>query len=242
MRAQQAALKFLNTQMTAVRPDRDDELHHRPESAAGFHRRPRPAGRRSAEEDLDRRNGMANGSTGDDSEAIPAPPTRRTTPSSTSSTRTANWPRSKRPRKMLGQPAGKKGAGVLRQRHDQDRHGQPGATARHHQRGDPRQRGVLSDRCARPGGAGPAGRRHPGSQGGRGMYSGSSRGRRRAISRAQQETLYTLAADTGGKALLDNNDLSLGIVQAQKDDRQLLHPGLLQQPTARWTAATAGSR
>ena len=33
----------------------------------------------------------------------------------------------------------------------------------------------------------------------------------------QQETLVTLAADTGGKALLDNNDLSLGITQAQKD-------------------------
>ncbi len=32
-----------------------------------------------------------------------------------------------------------------------------------------------------------------------------------------QETLYTLAADTGGKALLDNNDLGLGIVQAQKE-------------------------
>ena len=31
-----------------------------------------------------------------------------------------------------------------------------------------------------------------------------------------QDTLYALAADTGGKALLDNNDLSLGIVQAQK--------------------------
>jgi hypothetical protein len=33
----------------------------------------------------------------------------------------------------------------------------------------------------------------------------------------QQETLYTLAADTGGKALLDNNDLSVGLVEAQKD-------------------------
>ena len=31
-----------------------------------------------------------------------------------------------------------------------------------------------------------------------------------------QDTLYALAADTGGKALLDNNDLSQGIVQAQK--------------------------
>ena len=33
----------------------------------------------------------------------------------------------------------------------------------------------------------------------------------------QQETLTTIAADTGGKALLDDNDLSVGIVQAQKD-------------------------
>ena len=31
-----------------------------------------------------------------------------------------------------------------------------------------------------------------------------------------QDTLYTLASDTGGKALLDNNDLAAGIVQAQK--------------------------
>ena len=40
---------------------------------------------------------------------------------------------------------------------------------------------------------------------------------RKATSQDQQETLYTLAADTGGKALLDNNDLSMGIQQAQKD-------------------------
>ncbi|PWU12036.1 MAG: VWA domain-containing protein [Terriglobia bacterium] len=33
----------------------------------------------------------------------------------------------------------------------------------------------------------------------------------------QQETLFTLAEDTGGKALLDNNDLSAGIQQAQED-------------------------
>ena len=31
-----------------------------------------------------------------------------------------------------------------------------------------------------------------------------------------QDTLYTLAADTGGKALLDYNDLAKGIVQAQQ--------------------------
>jgi VWFA-related protein len=33
----------------------------------------------------------------------------------------------------------------------------------------------------------------------------------------QQETLTTLSYDTGGKPLLDENDLSVGIVQAQKD-------------------------
>ena len=31
-----------------------------------------------------------------------------------------------------------------------------------------------------------------------------------------QETLYTLAADTGGKALLDSNDLVLGFRQVQE--------------------------
>jgi VWFA-related protein len=54
------------------------------------------------------------------------------------------------------------------------------------------------------------------SQGGRAMYSGSSQRQTQSNFQGQQETLYTLASDTGGKALLDNNDLSLGIVQAQK--------------------------
>jgi VWFA-related protein len=38
-----------------------------------------------------------------------------------------------------------------------------------------------------------------------------------ATFQGQQETFTTLAGDTGGKALLDENDLSVGIVQAQKD-------------------------
>ena len=54
------------------------------------------------------------------------------------------------------------------------------------------------------------------STGGRGMYSGSSQRSAQSGFQGQQETLYTLAADTGGKALLDQNDLSLGIIQAQK--------------------------
>jgi len=55
------------------------------------------------------------------------------------------------------------------------------------------------------------------SQGGQGMYSGSSQRTMQSNFQGQQETLYTLASDTGGKALLDQNDLALGIVQAQKD-------------------------
>jgi len=49
------------------------------------------------------------------------------------------------------------------------------------------------------------------------MYSGSAQ---RSLSDSfhnTQETLDTLAADTGGKALLDSNDLTLGMTQVQKD-------------------------
>ncbi len=63
----------------------------------------------------------------------------------------------------------------------------------------------------------PLGDATKGSPGGQAMYSGSSSRARVSNFQNQQETLYTLAADTGGKALLDNNDLSMGIVQAQQD-------------------------
>jgi len=63
----------------------------------------------------------------------------------------------------------------------------------------------------------PLGDATKGSPGGAGMYSGSSSRTQQSSFQGQQETLYTLAADTGGKALLDNNDLALGIQQAQKD-------------------------
>ncbi|MDX2151375.1 MAG: VWA domain-containing protein [Bryobacteraceae bacterium] len=65
--------------------------------------------------------------------------------------------------------------------------------------------------------AAPMGDATQGSPGGRGMYSGDSQRAARNNMQQQQESLYTLAADTGGKAMLDQNDLSLGIVQAQKD-------------------------
>jgi VWFA-related protein len=63
---------------------------------------------------------------------------------------------------------------------------------------------------------GPLGDATQGSPGGQGMYSGGSQRAAQSSFQGQQETLYTLAADTGGKAMLDTNDLSQGIVQAQK--------------------------
>jgi VWFA-related protein len=63
----------------------------------------------------------------------------------------------------------------------------------------------------------PLGDATKGSPGGSGMYSGSSARASASNFQGQQETLDTLAHDTGGKALLDNNDLAMGIVQAQKD-------------------------
>jgi len=55
-----------------------------------------------------------------------------------------------------------------------------------------------------------------GSPGGLGMYSGGSAMANANNFQKSQDTLYALAADTGGKALLDNNDLSVGIVQAEQ--------------------------
>jgi VWFA-related protein len=62
----------------------------------------------------------------------------------------------------------------------------------------------------------PLGDATKGSPGGNGMYSGSGAMATASNFQITQDTLYTLAADTGGKALLDNNDLTVGMVNAQK--------------------------
>jgi VWFA-related protein len=49
------------------------------------------------------------------------------------------------------------------------------------------------------------------------LYSGAAQTSQRSSFNDSQETLVTLASDTGGKAFLDNNNLAQGIVQAQKD-------------------------
>ena len=60
---------------------------------------------------------------------------------------------------------------------------------------------------------GDASRRSPG---GIGMYTGATAMAMMRGFQRSQDGMYTLAADTGGKALLDYNDLSMGIVEAQR--------------------------
>jgi len=64
--------------------------------------------------------------------------------------------------------------------------------------------------------SGPFGDGSRGSPGGQAMYTGASAMTAMTNIQRTQDTLWTLAADTGGKALLDTNDLSIGIVNAQK--------------------------
>ncbi len=52
---------------------------------------------------------------------------------------------------------------------------------------------------------------------GNNLYSGAGQRTLKENFNNQQETLGTLALDTGGKALLDSNDLALGMRQVQKD-------------------------
>ncbi len=75
----------------------------------------------------------------------------------------------------------------------------------------------------------PLGNASKGSPGGQAMYTGASAMAAMTNIQRTQDTLWTLGADTGGKALLDVNDLSLGIVNAQQVLFELLHPRILHQ-------------
>jgi VWFA-related protein len=61
----------------------------------------------------------------------------------------------------------------------------------------------------------PMGDATQGSPGNQGMYTGAAASAVTTNFQRSQDTLYALAGDTGGKAFLDNNDLSGGIKQAQ---------------------------
>jgi VWFA-related protein len=62
----------------------------------------------------------------------------------------------------------------------------------------------------------PMGDASRGSPGGIAMYNGASAVALTSNFQRSQDTLWALAADTGGKALLDYNDLTRGMVQAQQ--------------------------
>ena len=62
----------------------------------------------------------------------------------------------------------------------------------------------------------PLGDATQGSPGNAGLYSGTAAQAVTDKFQQSQDTMYSLAADTGGKALFDNNDLTRGIVQAQR--------------------------
>jgi VWFA-related protein len=62
----------------------------------------------------------------------------------------------------------------------------------------------------------PLGDATQGSPGNAGMYSGAAALATTTNLQQSQDTLFSLAGDTGGKALLDYNDLTKGIVQAQQ--------------------------
>ena len=63
----------------------------------------------------------------------------------------------------------------------------------------------------------PLGDATQGSPGNAGMYTGAAALAATNNFQQSQDTLFALAGDTGGKALFDNNDLTRGIVQAQRE-------------------------
>ncbi len=63
----------------------------------------------------------------------------------------------------------------------------------------------------------PGGGASKGASRGSGIFNGGVYNSQRAAINDSQETLVTLAADTGGKAFLDSNDIAAGITQAQQD-------------------------
>jgi VWFA-related protein len=70
------------------------------------------------------------------------------------------------------------------------------------------------------------------SSGGVGIFSGQAAGTGMNGFQRSQDTLFSLAKDTGGKALLDFNDLSLGIVQAAQSLTSYYIVGFYSKHTA----------
>jgi VWFA-related protein len=78
----------------------------------------------------------------------------------------------------------------------------------------------------------PLGDATTGSNGGIGIFSGSSAQAVMSNFQRSQDTLYALAKDTGGKAMFDYNDLSLGIRQAAESMTSYYEVGYYPTHTA----------
>jgi VWFA-related protein len=70
------------------------------------------------------------------------------------------------------------------------------------------------------------------SPGGMAMFSGQTAGTRVTALQQTQDTLFSIAKDTGGKAMFDNNDLSLGIVDAARSITSYYIVGFYSNHTA----------
>ncbi|MBB6143367.1 VWFA-related protein [Silvibacterium bohemicum] len=79
----------------------------------------------------------------------------------------------------------------------------------------------------------PLGDATQGSPGNSGLYTGAAALATTTNFQQSQDTLFTLAEDTGGKALFDNNDLTRGIVQAQQSVSDYYILGYYTTNTAR---------
>jgi VWFA-related protein len=87
----------------------------------------------------------------------------------------------------------------------------------------------------------PLGDATQGSAGNQGMYTGASAQAATDRFQQSQDTMYSLAADTGGKALFDNNDLTRGIAR-HRTPSLITTSSATTRPTRRRMAASAASR
>ena len=79
----------------------------------------------------------------------------------------------------------------------------------------------------------PLGDATQGSPGNSGIYTGAAAQAVTSNFQQSQDTLFALAGDSGGKAFLDNNDLSMGIVNAQQSVSDYYMIGYYTTNTAR---------
>ncbi len=119
--------------------------------------------------------------------------------------------------RKFSQPAGKEGADLLLERGEQERPREPVAASLDNERGGARECLHLCGGCPRPGGDGTGRqRRHRFAARFRHLFGRRPNLDARVVCGSAGDPRHA-AGDTGGKALLDTNDLTVGMRQAQRD-------------------------